>query len=476
MSLILDDLYANPVRFAFYRSNAHAFARDFLGFHPNPKQAEVLSVDTRQGILCCHRQWGKSTTTAAKAIHHAVFNPGSLTLVMAPTLRQSGELVRSITAFARSVGYPGVTDGLNRVSLQLGNGARIIAIPSDDDNIRGFSSVALLLVDEAARVPDSAYYAALPMLAANTGGIWLMSTPKGRTGFFYETWTAAEPSWVRVLATAEDSGRIPPAGLESQRSRMPADRFREEYLCCFRDSEEQLFPSAQIDAAFVDSVPPLRDGQIDIDLSKTVGIHYCIGVDLGQARDHTVIAALEVLRELATSTDPLTGRPLERLRLRLRHLDRVPLDTAYSNVAGRIRTLLQHPHFRWATSSLVIDYTGVGRGFRDILSLSGVRTNLVPVTITGGSAANDTPNSSNVPKRHLIGTLQILLQNQRLEIASALDNAGTLRLELGNLQRSLDGYRAGNAAIHDDTVLATALAAWYAAKRYRGVLPPGPSL
>ena len=46
------------------------FARR-LGFHPNPRQAEVLASGAKRGILNCTRQWGKSTVTAIKALHHA---------------------------------------------------------------------------------------------------------------------------------------------------------------------------------------------------------------------------------------------------------------------------------------------------------------------------------------------------------------------------------------------------------------------
>lgn len=472
MNIGVGDLHFEARSWVRYRTSVRDFAAELLGFNPEPRQAEVLDITARRGILCCHRQWGKSTTTAAKAVHHAVFNDGSLALILAPTLRQSGELLRAIARFARKLGLETTGDGLNRISLAFPNGSRIVAIPADENNIRGFSAVSLLLVDEAARVPDDVYYAVLPMLSTTDGGIWLMSTPKGRTGFFYETWTAADPEWTRILGTVEDSPRITAKVLASHREQMPEDRFREEYLCGFHDAEEQLFSSADIDAAFDPAVSPLRHGQIDIDLSRTVDIHYCIGVDLGQARDYTVIAGLEVIRELGNQTDPLTNRAIERQALRLRYLDRVPLETTYSAVAARIKSFLDHPHFRWAKASLVIDYTGVGRGFRDILSLSGVSVNLVPVTITGGSAESGKGSSANVPKSHLVSTLQILLQNRRLVIAPDLEQAGIWKLELENFRRNAgDGYRTSSSRIHDDTVLATALAAWYAARRYRGLLP-----
>jgi hypothetical protein len=54
--------------------------------------------------------------------------------------------------------------------------------------LRGFSAVSLLIIDEASRVEDSVYKALRPMLAVGNGDLWLLSTPFGKRGFFYENW------------------------------------------------------------------------------------------------------------------------------------------------------------------------------------------------------------------------------------------------------------------------------------------------
>ena len=70
-----------------------AFARDKLGFNPDEKQEMVLRGG-RRGIVNCTRQWGKSTVTAAKAVHRAYTVGGSLTLVVTP----SGTAERGVSA------------------------------------------------------------------------------------------------------------------------------------------------------------------------------------------------------------------------------------------------------------------------------------------------------------------------------------------------------------------------------------------
>ena len=89
-------------------------------------------------------------------------------------------------------------DGDNEMSLALPNGSRIVGLPGNEATIRGFSAVRLLLVDEASRVEDEMYLAVRPMLAVSDGALWLMSTPFGKRGFFYETWAHGGPEWERV--------------------------------------------------------------------------------------------------------------------------------------------------------------------------------------------------------------------------------------------------------------------------------------
>jgi hypothetical protein len=47
----------------------------------------------------------------------------------------------------------------------------------------------LLIIDEAARVSDEMYRTLRPMLASTNGDLWMMSTPCGKRGFSYHTWT-----------------------------------------------------------------------------------------------------------------------------------------------------------------------------------------------------------------------------------------------------------------------------------------------
>ncbi len=74
------------------------------------------------------------------------------------------------------------------MTLRLENGSRIVSLPGTEGTVRGFSGVALLIVDEASRVDDALYHAVRPMLAVSHGKLVLLSTPWGKRGFFYREW------------------------------------------------------------------------------------------------------------------------------------------------------------------------------------------------------------------------------------------------------------------------------------------------
>lgn len=239
------------------QGNGAEWVRQKLAFEPDEMQARVLGAAARRGLLNCSRQWGKSTITAAKAIHQADREPGSLTLVVSPSARQSGEFLRKAVEFARRLGIQPKGDGDNEISLAFPNGSRIVGLPGTEATIRGFSAVSLLLVDEAARVTDEMYFAIRPMLAVSGGSLWLMSTPFGKRGFFYDTWAKGGPEWERIRVPATECPRIPRAFLEEERATMGERWFRQEYLCEFVDAVSGVFDRDAVERAFTDAVKPL---------------------------------------------------------------------------------------------------------------------------------------------------------------------------------------------------------------------------
>ena len=233
------------------------WAREKLAFEPDASQARALRSKSKRGLLNCCRQWGKSTVTAAKAVYQAFTVAKSLTLVVSPSARQSGEFIRKASVFAQALKVRPKGDGDNEISLEFPNGSRVVGLPGNEATIRGFSAVSLLLVDEAARVEDELYMAIRPMLAVSRGTLWLMSTPFGKRGFFHEAWARGGPEWERIQVTAEECPRIPREFLEEERATMGDRWFRQEYLCEFEDSVSGVFDRELVEQAITYDVEPL---------------------------------------------------------------------------------------------------------------------------------------------------------------------------------------------------------------------------
>jgi hypothetical protein len=234
-----------------------ALARQ-AGFEPDPWQADMLRSDDRNVIINVSRQAGKSTGSAVVAAHEAIYRPKSLTLMVAPALRQAQELFKKTRAIVAELGHQ-VEQPTEESALRLefSNGSRIVALPGSERTIRGYSGVTLLIEDEASRVPDELHMATRPMLAVSGGRQILLSTPFGRRGHFHDIWENGGDRWKRIRVTAYECPRIDPAWLEGERASMPAWWFEQEFCCEFKDTDDQLFGYELVASAITPDVRPL---------------------------------------------------------------------------------------------------------------------------------------------------------------------------------------------------------------------------
>jgi hypothetical protein len=473
-----------------------AFARTRLNFHPDPVQAQVLDPNIRRGILNCCRQWGKSTTLAVKAVHHALSRPHSLTLVVSPSARQSALFLRKCRSFLRQLGLRTPTDGDNRISTALPNGARIVGIPSREDTVRGFSSVSLLLVDEAAFVPRALFESVLPMTATvPDAAIWLLSTPQGSDNFFFEIFTNHDlhPEWTRIQVTAPECPRISPQTLEQQRRILAPSQFERDYLCRFSSAGDAIYSLPDLQA-LLDDFPPIFPSRLDLPgrdlphsfpyreitlpsgaqtrLQNILEQHYFFGLDLGRNRDYSVLSILE-RTYFTTERRNLVTFQFEALDfLRLVHLERFPLGTPYADVATTLERILSYPQFT-RRASLAFDATGVGGAFLDLIQhyVKIPRRHLIPIVITSGLNSHHHHGAYHVPRPHLLDNLENLTKQRHLRVARALPLAQDFFRELAQLR--LASTPSGKSTIqtarssqHDDIVFSVALAA-FASSTYR---------
>jgi hypothetical protein len=207
-----------------------------LGMEPDPWQAEVLHENYDHLLLNCCRQAGKSTVVAMLGLAQALCHRNALVLLVSRSFRQSSELFRVVRDFHWRLGEP-FLERKTKSELQFENRSRVVCLPCSESTIRGFSNVSLLVIDEAARVPDDLYLAVRPMLSVSGGRLIALSTPRGKRGFFYNAWTKGGADWKRIEVPASMVPRLKPEFLEKDRRAMGETTFRQEYCCSFEAVE-----------------------------------------------------------------------------------------------------------------------------------------------------------------------------------------------------------------------------------------------
>lgn len=239
------------------------------GVEPDPWQERVLRSRAARLLLCCSRQAGKSTVTAALALHAALRRERALVLLLAPSLRQSREIhakcAALLAANAPGLGSWGRARRRTRDELVLGHGSRVLALPGAEATLRGFSGPGLIALDEASRIPDALYAAARPMLAVGRGRLVALSTPFGRQGWFWREW-AAGAGWERHEAPWTACPRISPEFIALERSALGDAWVEQEYGCSFGALTGLVYPG--FSSALADAPPP--------DAGEPVG-----GIDFG---------------------------------------------------------------------------------------------------------------------------------------------------------------------------------------------------
>jgi hypothetical protein len=243
-------------QFFHWAADPVAFAKGALNFTCDPWQEKVLR-STKDGLICIHRQAGKSTTTGIAAVHKAKFTPGSQTLILAPSGRQSTRMFATVRRFVKMLEPTEVLEADNRMSCEFSNGSSIIAIPgANPDTIRGFVP-DLIIEDEASWVLDETHEACAPMLLVTKGRHILLSTPGGARGHFHAHFTSGNPDWERFTLSVLDNPRIDKEQLEKLRRKTPEWMWRQEYLVHWLSSYDQMFSDDLINSAFDDRVKPI---------------------------------------------------------------------------------------------------------------------------------------------------------------------------------------------------------------------------
>ncbi len=318
------------------------FSRIVIGFNPTWYQEELLRCTSKRIVVRWPRQSGKSRALAIRSLWFAVFNPGTTTIIVGPSRRQSIIVRDIIHGFIEDM--PPRLRGviirkLMRTTIYFRNGSRIIALPNSEHLLRGYTA-HLIVVDEAAFFLNDETLllnVLLPMLATTDGTMIVSSTAWGKNTLFYAL--NMDEGWTKIHITWRDALK---AGVYTPEFVKEIQRIREERPDIYRTEFEVEFIEEEDTWLSQDLLARACDGELSYHpFDSPQRGNFYIGVDLGERVDHSVVAVVD-------------RKPN---RLELVHLHRFPLGTSLASVIGYVKALRD----RWdRVLSVYIDKTKHG--------------------------------------------------------------------------------------------------------------------
>ncbi|RKY98248.1 MAG: hypothetical protein DRQ10_07620 [Candidatus Hydrothermota bacterium] len=376
-----------------FKNDPALFMSKIYGMKPFQYQTEFLRDDHPYIIVASARQVGKSTMVSARALWEALANDGITVLILAPTFRQSQITFRKIRAaiernkriFSRLI------KRLRSDYIQFINDSEIYCLPAGEEGItiRGFTA-DVLIIDEAAFVPDEVFASVLPSITTRHSKLYLLGTPAGKTGFFWKAWN--NPQFKRYRIRASDCPIHKKEKIELAKTLMPSLKFKTEYEAEFVEEMDTFFSPSDINSAVID-IPPLT-GPINNPAIRG----YYIGVDVARmGKDETVYIVIEASKAESDL------QPVYRI-VYAKAEAKTPLTAVAENVKELIRI--------WKPKAVAIDETGMGGGVIDILRSyeeEEITTQIIGITFTLKTKAD------------LYRRLRLLFEQRRIFIPSRFE-------------------------------------------------------
>ncbi|RLE38234.1 hypothetical protein DRJ17_04515 [Candidatus Woesearchaeota archaeon] len=430
LTKIIDKLLKQQYKRVKLPSDPVEFCVKILGFKPLPYQEKLLRDQSKRIVVKWPRQSGKSTTIAARAIWFAVTHPKTLTLIVAPSKRQSMIMMDKIHGFLLSLPKDlrrQLVLKMLRTVIRFKNGSQIVALPCSVHLLRGYTAHQVI-TDEAAFFKDDEdiFYSVLyPMLSTTDGTLIVSSTPWGTDSVFYKM--CIDPNFSKHFLDWREvvkCGLVSLDFIEEMKRQLPAQRFKMEFEAEFVEDEDSWLTQ--------DLIAKCIDAELDyysFDARITSKDLY-IGIDFGKKVDYSVVTVVEKENDV----------------VKLIHLHRFPLETPYASVIGYVKTLYD----RWKfVRRIYTDVTGVGEYITEDMKRAGL-SNVTGITLT-------------LPrKEEIMSLLKAKMQEGLVKIPYDKDLIAELNVEKFELTKDGRIKFYHPAGTHDDRLWAFALAVYAA--------------
>ena len=369
-------------------------------------QKDILDTDGNITIRS-GRQVGKSEVISAKAAKFALENPKTVTLVIAASQRQSSLLFEKIRANIemRELNEKDLfLEQPTLTKIYLTNGSKIYSLPAGRTGyfIRGFT-IDLLIADEAAYIPEEVWKSVIPMIAVSRklrkmGYIILLSTPFGKGGYFYNSFSDVDFKQYHI--SSEDCARIPKDFLKKEQARLTKAEYRQEYQGEFTDEWNQFFSTDLIKKCMT-FIEWKKDEEYKRDA------RYYLGVDIARyGGDENAFVICEMDDNKFKIVKTFTTNRIST-----------------TDTIGRIEVIDKEFNF----NKIFIDDSGVGGGVTDVLidklgrKVMGLNNASKRIEVQGEE------KKRGILKEDLYSNTLMLMETGKLEIISNLDLLKSLK-------------------------------------------------
>lgn len=364
------------------------------------------------------RRWGK--TVLGGALVGITLQQHGRVAWIAPTFKNTRPMWRwLLQATAADAKAKRLTVSKSERSISTKRGGFLALYSGENiDSIRG-ENFHLVVLDEAARLPEDAWVdAIMPTLADTDGDAVLISTPKGKNWFFRE-WIMGQQGKGDVMSWVAPTNANPMLAIQRAflrvRDRVPERTFRQEWLAEFVEEGSVFRNIHDCMTAPLDTTPDQHKGH-----------HLVAGCDWARESDFTCF-----------SVGCVTCRQ-EVARDRFNQVD-------YHVQTQRLRALAE----RWQPAAILTELNSIGAPVFEMLQRAGL-----PVVGFTTTAQTKPPLIENMA-----------LAFERSEWAWQADPVWTAELEAYERTVSATTGRSSYSApagAHDDTVICRALMLWQA--------------
>jgi hypothetical protein len=394
------------------KTNKTEFFED-IGYRPHKGQQTLHNSEARFRIVCAGRRWGKSLAAAQEALCSAI-QPETVGWVIAPNYGLAEKIFREVLwTLKRKMPEWIEKESESRMFIKLKNGSIIEGKSAENiDSLVG-EGLDWAILDEAARLPEAAWYQAIrPALADKEGWAMIISTPVGRN-WFYKIFTRGQDSKFPLYASwtfpSKTNPFLAPVELQEAKGTLPERVYKQEIEAQFLDDSGAVFRKIR------DCVRGDFEGPIP-------GRKYVIGADLAKSVDFTVICVID------TATRHIV------------HFDRfnkVDWSLQLQRIAEAAKA--------YNNASVLLDSTGLGDPVLEELRLKGVGAEGYILT--------------NTSKKQLIEGLAMSIEKQDISFPDIPELINELEIYEYEMTRAGNiKYNAPEGNFHDDTVISLGLA------------------